>query len=106
MATQQITIDYILRRIDAAGVIQAKKMFGEYGIYCDGKIVALVCDDRLFIKPTQAGLKFIGDVTEDYPYPGAKPYFMISREKWNDDEWLTRLIQISAAELPVAKKKR
>jgi hypothetical protein len=27
---------------------------GEYAIYCNGKVVALVCDNQLFVKPTEA----------------------------------------------------
>jgi TfoX/Sxy family transcriptional regulator of competence genes len=105
MASKQSTIDFLLQQMGAAGAIHAKKMFGEYGIYCDEKIVALVCDDQLFVKPTEAGLKFIGNIIEGFPYPGAKPYFLISRDKWDDCRWLAQLVQISAAELPLPKKK-
>lgn len=80
-------------------------MFGEYGIYCDDKIVALVCDDRLYVKPTIAGENFIGTVIEGEPYPGAKPYFLIAQEKWNDSAWLSQLIKVSAQELPSPKPK-
>jgi TfoX/Sxy family transcriptional regulator of competence genes len=80
-------------------------MFGEYAIYCGEKIVALFCDNQLFVKPTEAGKKFIGKVTESSPYPGAKPYFLIGGEKCDDGDWLTELIRLSAAELPPPKKK-
>lgn len=50
-------------------------MFGEYALYCDGKTVALICDDQLFIKPTVSGHAYIGAVAEGFPYPGAKPWF-------------------------------
>jgi len=50
MASKQSTIDFILEQINAAGEVSAKKMFGEYGIFCNGKMVALVCDDQLFVK--------------------------------------------------------
>lgn len=106
MATSQTTMDYILEQIAEAGTITAKKMFGEYGVYCDGKIVALVCDDQLFIKPTQSGREFIGTCDEQPPYPGAKPYLYIPGDQWEDNEWLSRLIKISATELPLPKKKK
>jgi TfoX/Sxy family transcriptional regulator of competence genes len=106
MASKQSTVDVIVQRIAAAGVIHAKKMFGEYGIYCDGKIVALVCDDQLFVKPTEAGSEFIGDTVESCPYPGAKPYFLIAQDKWDDRKWMARLIKVSAAELPLPKPKK
>ncbi len=52
MASSQGTVDFIVEQMASAGTVSARKMFGEYGIYCDGKMVALVCDDRLFVKPT------------------------------------------------------
>src|SRR5665213_2322998 len=101
MASQQSCVDFILEQISEAGLCLAKKMFGEYGIYCDGKIVAFVCDDQLYVKPTVAGKAFIGNFVEGYPYPGAKPYLLISGEKWDDSEWMAHLIKISVAELPL-----
>lgn len=106
MATAQSTVDYILEQIAKAGIITTKKMFGEYAIYCDAKVVAFVCDDQLFVKPTIAGKTFIGTFIEGYPYPGAKPYLLITGDQWEDCEWLTQLIKISAAQLPVSRKKR
>jgi TfoX/Sxy family transcriptional regulator of competence genes len=105
LASLQTTIDFLLTQISGAGVVSAKKMFGEYALYCDDKIVALVCDDQLFVKPTLAGEAFIGTCTEGIPYPGAKPYFLIAPEKWENSHWLTSLIKFSAAELPLRKKK-
>lgn len=104
MASQQSTVDFILEQMAEAGEISAKKMFGEYGLYCDGKIVALVCDDQLYVKPTTAGKAFIGAVVEGAPYPGAKPYLLISGDQWEDSEWLSQLIKVSAAELPIPQQ--
>ena len=106
MASHQSTVDYILEQIAHAGNISGKKMFGEYALYCDTKVVALICDDQLFVKPTAAGKAFIGAVVEALPYSGAKPYFLISGEKWDDREWLAELIRISAGELPFPKQKK
>ncbi len=105
MATTQSTVDYIMEQIAHAGVMTARKMFGEYAIYCNAKVVALVCDDQLYVKPTNAGKAFINHYTEGCPYPGAKPYLFISGELWEDDEWLTTLIQMTAKELPEPKPK-
>lgn len=105
MSTKQSTVDFILEQITDAGVVSAKKMFGEYGLYCDGKMVALICDDELFIKITPAGKAFVGDCPEKLPYKGAKPCFFISGDKWEESEWLSNLIKISTAQLPMPKKK-
>ena len=66
MVSSQSTIDYILEQISGTGNIIAKKMFGEFGVYCNDKIVALVCDNQLFIKPTKAGREFISDLGANY----------------------------------------
>jgi TfoX/Sxy family transcriptional regulator of competence genes len=106
MATKKTTIEYIIEQISEAGVVSSRKMFGEYAIYCDGKVVALVCDDQLFVKPTKVGKDFIGNVSEAPPYPGAKPYYLISGEQWDDADWLAELIRQSATELPLPKPKK
>ena len=107
MATQQGTVDFIVEQIAGAGQVSARKMFGEYGLYCDGKMVALVCDDQLFVKPTAAGRAHIGEIVEGAPYPDAKPCFLVSGDLWDDSDWLTELIRVSAADLPApAAKKR
>ncbi|MFA6058556.1 MAG: TfoX/Sxy family protein [Taibaiella sp.] len=103
MTTTPETINYILEQTAQAGVMSAKKMFGGYCLYCDNKVVALVCDDQLFVKPTKAGRVFIGECEEQPPYKGAKPYFYVSGDRWDDKEWLSFLIKISATELPLPK---
>lgn len=105
MSTKRSTVDFILEQLEGVGILAANKMFGEYGLYCDGKIVALICDDQLFVKPTQAGKSFIRDFVEDYPYPGAKPYLLVTGDLWEDSQWLSTLIRVSADELPLPKPK-
>jgi len=99
MASDQKFVDFVTDQIKRAGEITAKKMFGEYGIYSDGKLFGLICDNKLFIKPTKSGREFIGKVVESPPYPGAKPSFLIG-DKIEDSEWLSKLIRISLKELP------
>ncbi|MAZ78281.1 MAG: competence protein TfoX [Legionellaceae bacterium] len=106
MSTKESTVNYILEQISQAGAVRAKKMFGEYCIYCDDKVVALVCDNELFVKLTKAGEAYLGEYELKPAYPGAKPSFHISGDKWDDAEWLTQLITISSAELPKPKPKK
>lgn len=106
VATKRSTVYFILERVSGAGHVTAKKMFGEYGLYCDGKLVGLVCDEQLFVKPTSEGRAYLGTVTEAPPYPGAKPCFLVDGEKWDDAEWLTELVKLSAAALPKPAAKK
>ena len=57
MASDQSFVEFIVDQIENAGEVTFKKMFGEYGLYCGDKIVALICDNQLFVKPTKAGAK-------------------------------------------------
>jgi DNA transformation protein and related proteins len=80
-------------------------MFGEYAIYCDEKVVALVCDNQLFVKPTVVGRSLIGNVIEAPPYPNAKPHFLMG-EQLDDRHWMSNLIQLTTSELPVPRPKK
>jgi TfoX/Sxy family transcriptional regulator of competence genes len=97
-------VEYVCDQMSEAGRITYRKMFGEFAIYCGGKVVALVCDDQLFVKPTPGGRAFIGVPIEAPPYPGAKPSFLI--EDLDDREWLSALVAVTARELPAPKPKR
>jgi len=105
MASDQKFVDFVLDQIDIAGQISFKKMFGEYALYFDTKLFALVCDNKLFIKPTLSGRAYIGDVVESSPYPGAKPSFLIE-EKLEDRDWLKKLVKITVNELPEPRTKK
>lgn len=105
MASDKSFLDFIVDQIENAGEITWKLMFGEYALYSDGKIFALVCDNKLFVKPTASGRAFISDLVEAPPYPGAKPSFLIG-DKIDDREWLSELVRITLPELPEPKPKK
>ena len=105
MASDQGFVDFVVDQIENAGEIAFRKMFGEYAIYCDGKVTALVCDNQLFVKPTEGGGSFIGEVIEAPPYPGAKMHFLIEGGLENR-EWISDLVRITARELPEPKPKK
>ena len=60
MSTSKETVAFILDQL-APLPVRAKAMFGEYGLYCDEKIVALICDETLFVKPTAIAGAFAND---------------------------------------------
>ncbi|KRT13518.1 competence protein TfoX [Pedobacter ginsenosidimutans] len=105
MASDQKFVDFIIDQIDYSGQVSYKKMFGEYGLYFDDKLFALVCDNKLFVKPTLSGRAYIKDIVEAPPYPGAKNQFLIE-EKLEDRDWLKKLVSITVAELPEPKPKK
>jgi len=106
MATKAETADYLVGQIKSAGEVYARKMFGEYSMYCDGRMIALICDDQLFIKPTVSGRNYLDNVEEAPPYPGSKDWFLIPEDNWDDDVWLSELVRITTAEVPLPKPKK
>ncbi len=105
MASDVSFVEYVCEQISESGKISFKKMFGEYALYYDDKVIALVCDNQLFLKPTNSGRLMIGDVVEEPPYPGAKPYFLIG-DQLDNKQWLSHLIEITASEIPAPKPKK
>lgn len=106
MATSQSTADFLTAQVSDAGAVRHRKMFGEYALYCNEKVVALICDDKLFVKPTDAGRTYAENPEEAPPYPGSKPFLLIEESRWEDRTWLTELIRITAAALPAPKPKK
>ena len=104
MASDASFADYVCDQISDAGPVSSRKMFGDYAIYCCGKVVALVCDNQLFVKPSIAGRALIGKPVEAPPYPGAKPYFLIT-DQLEDRTWITQLIRLTELETPAPKPK-
>lgn len=99
MASRIDTVQYICDQAGLGPRLAYRKMFGEYALYLDGKVVALVCDDQLFLKPTSAGRAYLRSVTEAPPYSGAKNYYLLSTEL-EDPERLRAALQVTAEALP------
>ncbi len=105
MATDKDYMEYIYNQIDLPYSIRYTKMFGEYALYCEHKVVALICDNRMLVKITDEGKDFIREYEEGIPYPGAKPCFLIE-EKLEDSDWLSQLLDITYKALPEPKPKK
>lgn len=105
MASDLEFVEYVCDQMRDAGRVRFRKMFGEFVVYCNDKVVTLVCDDRLFVKPTPGGRAFIGEPVESPPYSGAKPHFLIE-DGIDDREWLTQLIRMTERELPAPSPKK
>lgn len=104
MATSQETVDTLLEHL--TGGVRTRKMFGEYCVYLDEKPVALVCDDRLFLKPTAAGRELLPGAAEEPPYPGAKPHLVVPPELWADGDAMGRLLRATFEALPKPKPRK
>ena len=97
--TERTTSGYVLRNLTA------RAMFGEYALYLDGRVVALVCDDTLFVKATKGALALLPDCEQGPPYPGGTPHLVVG-DALDDAELMVRLFRQVAAEVPAPKPKK
>lgn len=87
-----------------AGEITYKKMFGEYTIYCNSKVLGLICDNRVFIKPTAVGEILIPNATKESPYDGARPHIVL--DDLDNRDFITSFVIATCEELPMPKSKK
>ncbi len=104
MPNDQDFVDFVVDQIEG-GKVTYRHMFGGTTLYMNGKVVALICDNQLFVKPTEAGRAYIGDVIEAPPYEGAKNSFLIEGEL-DDSPWLTGLFVATEQELPAPRPRK
>ncbi|HEU4670054.1 MAG TPA: TfoX/Sxy family protein [Dyella sp.] len=104
MASDAEFVAYVREQAGLGEALSCRRMFGEYALYLDGRVVALVCDNMLFVKPTDAGRAMLDTVEEAPPYPGAKPHWRMD-EVLDDGETLGRLLRATAAALPLPRPK-
>ena len=104
MACNADFVQYVADQCSGAGEITVKKMFGDYGIYCDGKIFGLICDDCFYLKPTEAARALLRIEELRPPYEGAKDYFYIADV--DDRDYLSALVRETCKALPETKKRK
>lgn len=104
MASNPDFVQYVVDQCAGAGEIIAKKMFGDYGIYCDGKIFGLICDDCFYLKPTEIVKPMLRTIEMCPPYNGAKDYYRITDV--DDHDYLSMLVRETCKELPEPKSKK
>ena len=104
MASRIEFVEYVAEQCGGAGEITYKKMFGEYGLYCDGKFFGCVSDDEFFVKITDKVKERFSDLPEKPPYDGARNSFCV--ENVDDRDFLTELVTETCAALPEPKPKK
>jgi TfoX/Sxy family transcriptional regulator of competence genes len=102
MATDASFAEYVLEQVELPGRVALRKMFGEYALYVDDRVVALLCDNQMFLKPLEPLRARLARIDEAPPYPGAKPHFRIADELERPAE-LTALLLEAARLLPAPK---
>ena len=104
MASDREYLDFILEQLSGLDGITWRAMMGEYIIYCQGKVVGGIYDNRFLVKPTASAKAMMPDAEPELPYEGAKE--MLPVDNLENREFLAALIQAVHDELPAPKKKK
>ncbi|MGO5023059.1 TfoX/Sxy family protein [Lawsonibacter sp. LCP25S3_G6] len=102
MASHKDFVDYVAEQLREVGAIRSRKMFGEYGLYCDEVFFAVICDDQLFVKITPEGEEAFPNLPKAPPYEGAKASFLV--EDVEDRDTMTALARITCLALQAKPK--
>lgn len=104
MASSQDFVEYVAEQLGEDRNIIYRKMFGEYGIYCNGIFFAVICDDQLFIKVTEQAEREFPLLPKAPPYEGAKPWFYI--ENVDDRAFLADITEVTCLALSKSSIKK
>lgn len=104
MSSSKEYLDFILEQLSEADEISHRAMMGEYILYCRGKVIGGIYDDRFLIKPTEHAKKMMPKAAYELPYEGAKEMLLVDNVE--DKAFLAQLVNGVADELPAPKKKK
>jgi TfoX/Sxy family transcriptional regulator of competence genes len=107
MANSDRYVTALLAALAPAGPPLVRKMFGEHALYLNGKVVALACDDALFVKDHPAARTHLPDAALAPPYPGAKAHLLADTVLDDPDPVIAALRALAIAlPAPAPKPKR
>lgn len=104
MATSPATIAHMIDTL-ATQQLTSRKMFGEYALYLNGTVVAFVCDDTLYIKPTPGARAVLPGAAMAPAYPGSKDY-IVGSEALDDPDLCICALRAVAADAPPPKPRK
>ena len=105
MASTKDYVDYVCERVNGFGMINAKKMFGEYMVYINAKPILLICDNTVYVKMLEEINAAMAEEETGHPYNGAKLHYILDVE---NEELMHRVVPVleKITKIPVKKKKK
>ena len=103
MPSDKQYLEYIMDQLSHDCDVSYRPMMGEYVVYCQGKVVGGIYDDRFLVKQTESSKRLLPDAPLEPPYEGAKEMLLV--ENTDDRDLLSSLLNAIAEELPEPRKK-
>ncbi|MEE9595725.1 MAG: TfoX/Sxy family protein [Acidiferrobacterales bacterium] len=108
-------VEYLKEVFEQFGSVQARRMFGGYGIYHDGIMFGLVADDTLYLKADDITAEhFVSRSLEQFEYDKGNKvvkmsYYLAPDEIFDDPEeaalWGRRALEAASRAKPKVRKK-
>ena len=92
----------LISKLAELGDVTVRPMMGEYLLYLNGKYVACICDNTLFVKSNKCNADLIAELTQRPPYNGAKPAYVVPCD---NEAQLREIVQATYLGAPEKKKK-
>ena len=103
MSSTDQYLEFVLDLLGELDDVAHRKMMGEYVLYCGGKVIGGIYDDRFLLKVTPASERLLPDAPRATPYEGAKEMLLVEVE---DRDTLHDVVDAMWQELPAPKKKK
>ena len=103
MPSSRQYLDFVLDQLSEAEGISHLAMMGEYIIYCRGKVIGGIYDNRFLVKPAKSAQSLMPNAPREIPYPGAKAMLLV--QELENRPFLARLAAALHDELPAPRAK-
>ncbi len=100
--TDKAFLTDLISKLAELGDVTVRPMMGEYLLYLNGKYVACICDNTLFVKSNKCNADLIVDLAQKPPYDGAKPAYVVPCD---NEQALRDIINATYLGAPEKKKK-
>lgn len=100
--TDKTFLTDLITKIVELGDVTCRPMMGEYLLYLNGKYVACVCDNALFVKANACNTELVKNLPQRSPYDGAKPTYVVPCD---DVDMLRKIVQATYLGAPEKKRK-
>ena len=110
MSTKREFVEWIVDTVNDKKVT-TRAMFGEFALYYDKKVVALICDNTFFLKITKNTTKILETnphtkakgIKTGPAYPGSKDFYILPEEILENRESLKELLKECAKDVIIKK---
>lgn len=102
MTTTKDFTQYIVDNAHSTKV-RVRSMFGEFALYYEDKVVALICNNTLYVKISESNKKLLDQNKIGPAYPKSKNFYILTEEQIETPKFLQTVFKNISTSLPAKK---